>query len=447
MRATPAVTADPREALVLPPLCEWESRVFEGVALTPTSRAHAARLAEGREPRLQIDELRDGLRVRARSWVGVVRLDGLEIRIVPKLAGEQLGLVRLLEQVSGLDGLARLAGEAGLHLAGDNLLDLVALLFAEACEGVLRRGLLAGYVEREEDLPVVRGRILADRQVLRRFGRLDQIVCRFDELEHDLDENRLLAVTLRVAHRRVSAPAVRRRLARLRAILDPICDLTQLDLQTVRTELAYNRLNTHYEQAHALAWLLLDGLGVEDLLVPGETRGFAFLLDMNLLFERFVERIVRRVLPAEEFRVRYQASHGSILWNATAQRPYAHVIPDLLVEERSRRDARLAIDAKYKLYDERRLDPSDVYQTFLYAYGLGARAEGRPPAALILYPASGEELRRVGLQIRSPLGFPGAEVHALAIPIPAALDELEKDEPGAVLNALARIVRELTGGS
>lgn len=39
----------------------------------------------------------NGLRVRARSWVGIVRLDKVEVRIMPKLAGEMLGLVRLLE--------------------------------------------------------------------------------------------------------------------------------------------------------------------------------------------------------------------------------------------------------------------------------------------------------------------------------------------------------------
>lgn len=237
----------------LPALREWEDRTFEGVRLSPDGRLLAARLAGTGESRLEVTELREGLRVRARSWVGVVRLDGVEIRVVPKLAGDQLGLVKLVELVTGLDGLTRLAGEAGLQLAGESLLDLVALLFAEACQGVLRRGLLAGYVEREEALPMVRGRILADRQVLRRFGRLDRIECRFDELEHDVDENRLLAAALRVAHRRVRSAAVRRRLARLRAVFDPICDVLQLDLDSARKGTAYNRLNAHYEQAHGLA--------------------------------------------------------------------------------------------------------------------------------------------------------------------------------------------------
>jgi 5-methylcytosine-specific restriction enzyme subunit McrC len=429
---------------LLPALREWEDRTFEGVRLSPDGRLLAARLAGGGESRLEVTELREGLRVRARSWVGVVRLDGVEIRVVPKLAGDQLGLVRLLELVTGLDGLTRLAGEAGLELAGESLLDLVALLFAESCQGVLRRGLLSGYVQREEALPMVRGRILPDRQVLKRFGQLDRIECRFDELEHDVDENRLLAAALRVAHRRVRCAVVRRRLARLRAVFDPICDLLQFDLDPARRGISYNRLNGHYEQAHGLAWMVLDGLGVDDLFIRGSTSSFAFLLDMNLLFERFVEKLVRRALSAM-YRVRYQASQRSIIWDASANRPYARVVPDLLVEARGPEPARLAIDAKYKLYDERRLDPSDIYQTFLYAYSLGERPNEGAATSLILYPSSVDGRQPVSLQIRPRHRRGSAEIRALGISIPAALDEWEDCKDGGTIQLVGRQIRDLLG--
>ena len=119
-------------ARVLASLTEWSEAMLPGVVLSPAGRSLAARLAARGEPRLQVDELREGLRIRARSWVGVVRLDDVEIRIAPKLAGDHLGLVRLLECVSGLEGLSRAAGEASIQVAGDSLFDLVAALFAEA---------------------------------------------------------------------------------------------------------------------------------------------------------------------------------------------------------------------------------------------------------------------------------------------------------------------------
>ncbi len=265
----------PENVRPLGPLSEWTTAVFPDFELTPEDRAVVAQSSVGAEHRLQIEELRRGLRVRTRSWVGVVRLPTVEIRIVPKVTDDRLGLVRLIEYASGLDALTRLRDGAVLEASGDNLLELFVLLFVEATERVLRRGLLSGYVEREDDLPMARGRILGDRQVLERFGQLDRIVCRFDELEHDIVENRLLAAALRVTTSRVTSAPLQHRISRLRGVLEPICDTDHLDLAAARATLTYNRLNAHYETAHRLAWLLLDALGVDDLLAPGETRSLA----------------------------------------------------------------------------------------------------------------------------------------------------------------------------
>jgi 5-methylcytosine-specific restriction enzyme subunit McrC len=149
---------------VLGPLTEWTSEIYYDVALIPEDRAVLEKLSASADDRVQIEELRQGLRVRTRSWVGVVRLPTVEIRIMPKVTGDQLGLVRLLDYASGLDALTRLPDGATQEASGDGLLELLVLLFVEATERVLRRGLLSGYVEREDDLPMARGRILADRR-------------------------------------------------------------------------------------------------------------------------------------------------------------------------------------------------------------------------------------------------------------------------------------------
>ena len=90
--------------------------------------------------RLRIDELRDGIRIEARSWVGVVRLTNFEIQVRPKLAGDNIGLVGMLEYVAGLDRLRRFArGRTHTLDAGaDSLLELIALLFADSCERLVR---------------------------------------------------------------------------------------------------------------------------------------------------------------------------------------------------------------------------------------------------------------------------------------------------------------------
>ena len=427
----------------------FREEVYHDVALMPEDRAVIEKLSASADDRVQIEELRRGLRVRTRSWVGVVRLPTVEIRIVPKVTGDQLGLVRLLDYASGLDALTRLPDGATLEAAGNSLLELLVLLFVEASERVLRRGLLSGYVEREDDLPIVRGRILADRQVLERFGQLDRIICRFDELEHAAVENRLLTAALQVASPLVTSVELQRRISRLRGVLEPICDTDQLDLAGARTTVTYNRLNAHYETAHRLGWILFDALGVDDLLAPGEVRSFSFLLNMmNQLFERFATRAVEQILPAARYRASSQIPFKSVVWNVSSQRPYANIIPDVVVERRGEGARRVAIDAKYKLYDERGFDQGDVYQTFLYAFALGATASDGLPTSLLMYPATADEPGSTRLRIRRLTGGAGAEIVGIGLPIAALLKELTAGSGETPLrDGLATVIEESFGNN
>lgn len=436
----------PEGVRLLGPLTEWTGNVYEGVALTPEDRAFVEKLSRSSDERLQIEELRQGLRVRTRSWVGVVRLPTIEIQVVPKVTGDMLGLVQLLEYASGLDSLTRLRDGPTLEASGTNLLELFTLLFVEASERVLRRGLIPGYVEREDDSPVVRGRILADRQMIERFGQLDRIVCRFDELEHDIVENQLLTAALQVVSPRVTCFELQRRISRLRGVLEPICDTDRLNLTSARATVTYNRLNAHYETAHRLGWLLFDALGINDLFAPGETRSFSFLLNMNQLFERFVTRVVEQVLPVAQYRVTSQVPFKSVLWNVSRQRPYASIIPDVIVQRREQPNCRLAIDAKYKLYDERGFDQGDIYQTFLYAFALGATPSNGVPTSLLLYPATVEEPGNTRLRIRRSSDGAGAEIVGIGLPIATLLKELTSESGQTpVRDRLVTVIHESFG--
>jgi len=428
-------------------LAEWQTLTIDGETLTPSDQRLKEELETGGEGRLLVEELRVGVRITARSWVGVVRFEHFEIRVVPKLAGNNLGLVEMIEFSSGLDALRRSSSVRKLSAEGTGLLDLIALLLAEATEAILRGGLIADYVENEDDLPVLRGRLLADRQVLRRFGLIDRLICRFDEQEQNIVENQLLLAALARCATRITHEAVRRRVRRLLTIFQEVCCTDELNLQAIRNSITYHRLNDHYRDAHSLSWLLLDGLGTRDLLGPGNTRCFAFLIDMNRLFEIFVFKFVDRLLAGTGQRVYYQRSDQSIILNASTNRPYARVVPDVLIEAGSvSRKARVAIDAKYKLYDERKLSSGDVYQTFLYAYAYGKANGPQLPAAILLYPSSTASNPSIRLRIRSAESLAAAEVFALGVSIPNALAEIWVNYQGPTSTALREVVQQCVSG-
>lgn len=427
-------------------LTEWQTDLVADEVLSDADRRLALELQRGEEGRLIVDELRSGVRVTARSWVGVVRFERFEVRVVPKLAGDNLGLVQMIELATGLDALRRSSSVRTLAAQDTGLLDLIALLLAEEVELILRDGVLADYVEREDELPVVRGRLLADRQLLRRFGQIDCLACRFDEHEQDIAENQILAAALSLCSPRVTHEAVRRRVRRLLAIFQEVCRLEEFDAAAARRNLIYHRLNERYRDAHEIAWPILDCLGTKDLLSPGSTRCFAFLIDMNRLFEMFVYRVVEILLRTTNLRVHYQRGDRSIIVDTATQQPYSRVVPDLLVEDPARGLAgRLAIDAKYKLYDEKKLSSGDVYQAFLYAYAYGEANGPSPPTALVLYPSSAKSAQAIRLRVRSTEKLAAADILALGVSIPSALAELRSGNGGAATNALLQAIQQGLG--
>lgn len=406
-------------------LSEWRQGELSGVTLSENDRRLSAALSAG-DPRLTIDELRTGVRVTARSWIGVVRFDTFEIRVVPKVVGGNLGVLRMIDYASRLDALERLESQRSLKVAQDGrLVDLLALLLAEASHKLVRDGLLSDYVTREETLTTMRGRLRVTDQLRRRYGQVDRLECRFDELETDIVENQLLAAGLGIARRVATDGVVRRQVSRFHTVLSEVCDESAFQPDPAAAALThYSRRNERYRAAHELAWLFVRTLAVSDLYAPGSSGSFAFLLDMNLLFERFVTRLLEDAFAGTVVRVRAQFRDRSLIVEEPFGRRYAAVIPDIVLEwhdEHGRR--RLPIDAKYKLYDERKVDAADVYQTFFYAYAYArSRDHERDDVrAFILYPAtaSGTGIR---LRIQSEAGVTSARIRSLGIHVNAALD-------------------------
>jgi len=409
-------------AFPLVELGEWELAVVHDFELTERDRRLTTALCQG-DKRLVVEELREGTRIQARSWIGEVRFESWGIRVVPKLVGGNLGVVEMLDYASGLHALDRFHGERELATSKDgSLVDLLGLLLAEACARLIRDGLLQDYVVHEETLPAMRGRLLYDRQVRRRFGRLDQLECRFDEFETDIIENRLLANALGVARRMCQDDGVRGQLARAHGVFEAACDASAFSMDEA-DELVYQRRNSHYRTAHALGKLFLCQLAVADLYAPGATRSFVFLIDMNTLFEDFVTQLLIDAFSGSDVQVHAQPRDRSLIRDDRTGKPYAAVIPDLLLERRGPNGRhRVPVDAKYKLYDEGKLDSADVYQTFFYAYAYAREVDREAQAvrAFIVYPASSQP-RGTRLRVENAYGVASASIHALPLDVPSAI--------------------------
>ncbi len=101
---------------------------------------------------------------------------------------------------------------------------------------------------------------------------------------------------------------------------------------------------------------------------------------MNALFEDF--RLLVEAVGDWGVALDFQTPSSSVVRRSDGG-PYRRLIPDTLATIGDSA-VRVPIDAKYKRYSNKKLDPGDIAQTFIYAAGLGAP---QLPHALIVYPS------------------------------------------------------------
>ncbi|MFB7091383.1 McrC family protein [Streptomyces sp. NPDC056296] len=339
----------------------------------------AAKLVDIKPAGRQRRGTRDRYELRAKAMVGGVRLGGddsaVQLRITPKIPVD-----RLLYLLAYATGHAQWSDEPVEAGARHELLPAVGHAFTEAADRALRPGVLLGYREVEDTLPMLRGRLRAPAQLRRRPGLALPLEVTYDDHTPDIAENRLL---LGAARRLLGLPGLDPTLrARLRRIVVQLDGVTAPRPGAPLSTWTANRLNTRYHRALGLAELILRGASYElddgrRVLVDG------LLLEMWRVFETFLAAAL-----GEELRRRAggraepcDRDHYLDLGKKELLKPdLIHYLPPS--DGGRRLVPAIIVDAKYKDGTKR----ADLYQMFAYCVRLGV-GEGH------LVSAAGSENR------------------------------------------------------
>jgi len=268
-----------------------------------------------------------------------------------------------------------------------------------------RFGVVRAYVEREETLVTIRGRIAIDRQLATRPGQAFPIECRYQEYSEDSPLNQLIKAA-HVALLRLPglgqdiASSVRRRVRTL------FGGVTSVEFApSAVPNPSFTRLDRHWQPAAILARLILRQRSIRD--EQGSLSATTFTIDMNRLFEQFIEVVVREVVAETGIalipQARRRLTGPGMAGNGVAVPP-VNTRPDLLLVKDG---VPVAVgDAKYKhLLRLGDWEHPDVYQLLAYcvrfglARGLLIYADNRPPITSTVIGAD-TELTTVGVDLR-----------------------------------------------
>lgn len=354
---------------------------------TPEEADRVANLA--RLGRVQVLEVRGGLRVTTRSYVGILPLGPVTLHIRPKLAGLNApAMAALLRYALGLDALDRDPGPADAPMEEAGFADLLALVLLGEVNVLLRAGLLRDYETLSGWRSAPRGKLniteLARHPL--RARTTFAVPCRYAERTANNPLNRLLVATLNALRPLVSDNGVTFDLHARAALLEELCTAVSLT-EGLWAEAAadLDRRSQHYRPLVEIAALVLAGLGltVDEAGYLAPLGGF--LLDMNRLFEQAVARLLveyaaptLRVTAQDQRDTAYRWATNPHNWRRPRLRP------DLVITDAVTGAPRLILDTKYKPLGTVRPSPADLYQLTLYSLSFGASGQFVP--ARIVYP-------------------------------------------------------------
>lgn len=331
------------------------------------------------------------LGLQARNYVGVVETpSGTRIEILPKIitnaesAGESRRIVlKMLRRVFRLSIYSWKVG--ALAVLKQPLHEFLIGLFLSEVEMVMKKGLRSQYVQQEDELPFLRGRLRVEQQIHRRPGASPGFAVEYHNFHPNRPENRLIHSAVLACDRWSRNPENQRRARTLRFLFADIPESMNYTLDMQR----WSGDRSLIDYRGLKSWCELILTESSPLFMAGKFSGLSFLFPMEQLFERYVEAVLRRKLSSEYCLVAQPRRHSLV---SHKDNDWFRLKPDLLIEDRNDKSCAAVLDTKWKQIDEVRgnardkygLSQGDFYQMAAY----GQKYLGGAGDMLLIYPSS-----------------------------------------------------------
>ncbi len=256
------------------------------------------------------------------------------------------------------------------------ILEVFIQLFAKKLFQEFQYGIYKEYITEQENLTTLRGKYLINENLKTNFVK-NKIYCEYDEfsMNNQLNQFFLFAVKSLLMFAKD-----KRVLMQCEIALDEV-EYKSFDINYLTIH--FHRLNSRFKESFEFALLLLNK---SIPLFAKDKKSFAFLFDMNELFEKFIGKIFKELDPST--KLQNQKNFGNL-----------QLKPDIITTN-------MIIDTKYKILKSRDdLAVSDKYQMFVYGTNFGIKN------TMLLYPKHlehfdyelrlGKDEREIGLKVKS----------------------------------------------
>lgn len=318
--------------------------------------------------------------LKSTSFVGVITLpSGFRIQIIPKI--NKISLYYIL---CYLYDIKISTFDESKYPQGTFFLDIIALIFKSELEIIIQQGLFKKYLKEEKNQNYLKGKLLIDMQIKHNFVNKHKLFCEYDELTYNNLENQTMLYALALLSELVFGDSLKQELVDLKWILETEVTLRKsLKVEEVE-KISFSRLNDYYEKIISMSKQIIREIHIDDVYSK-EIQAYGYLINMNILFQDFIFKIINDALP--QYNVKGQEKGIDNLLTPCKNAPSIKLKPDILIYEEEK--CRLSIDTKYKSMDDyygsAKAKSPDIYQ--IVSYSLAYRCNG-----MLIYPKIGDDI-------------------------------------------------------
>jgi 5-methylcytosine-specific restriction enzyme subunit McrC len=231
-------------------------------------------------------------------------------------------------------------------------------MFAINLLNELKKGLYKEYLTKQDNLPVLKGKYLINENLKYNFTK-NKIYCEYDEFSENNSLNQFFLYAVKYLQKFVNDKKL---LKQCELIFDEV-EYKLVDINRVET-INFNRLNVRFKTSFEIALLLLRQ---SIPLFHKDKKSFAFLFDMNVLFEKFIARMAKEL--DNNGKIQNKDNFGDLTLK-----------PDIILKNQ-------IIDTKYKKLDSLNdIKQGDKLQAF--SYGINYKIEN----VMLLYPKDEKDM-------------------------------------------------------
>ena len=310
--------------------------------------------------------------VEFKPWVGAFVVNGQAFEVLPKLdrldrtEGQlQAVLVQMLLATGHLRGVHQ-KDWMGLDYAPGGILEWYFEEFLKEVEGLLQRGLVRCYQQREGQVLALKGQLRVGKHFAKNAVHQERFYTRHKVFSFDHIRHRVLVQALKALADLACTSAQKDRAARLLQRFPPQSAgrLTERDFKRLRND----RRTMCYQKGIDLARMIL--LELHPQVKTGRHHAFGMLFNMETLWQRFVEQVVKSCFSRQDESVELQPEIP--FWNRNGLKKRIQK-PDILIR---RPHENLVLDAKWVLpekQDEKGISLDYIRQMYTYQHLCQAR--------------------------------------------------------------------------